>query len=71
MLGAKMCCQECAVGAADLGSGQLDQESCCLFARLMLQSPALPPARFSALVDDFGQLARGAGTPDLLLAYEL
>lgn len=59
------------LGAADLGSGQLDHESCGLFSRLVLQSPSLPAPRFSALVDDFGQLARGAGTPDLLLAYDL
>lgn len=56
---------------AELGGGQLDQDSCALFARLVLQSPTLPAARFSALIDDFGLLARGAATSDVLLAYQL
>ena len=36
-----------------------------------MQEPALSPNRFNALIQDFGNLARGEGTPDVLLAYEL
>ncbi len=55
---------------ADL-SGGLDAESCQLFCRLAMQTPPLSPNRFSALVQDFGSLARGEETSDVLLAYEL
>lgn len=63
-------CLATAAGA-ELGGGLLDQESCDLFSRLVLQTPTLPAPRFSALVDDFGQVAWGLATSDLLLAYEL
>ena len=55
---------------AELGGGQLDQESCALVARLALRTPALPSACVSALTDDVGLLARGAATSDILLASE-
>ena len=57
--------------SAELGGGQIDEDCCALFARLALQKPTLPAPRFSALIDDFGLLARGAATSDVLLAYEL
>ena len=57
--------------AADLSGGTLDIESCQLFCRLVTQTPPLSPNRFSALVQDFGNLAIGEGTSDVLLAYEL
>ena len=57
--------------AADLSSGALDTESCQLFCHLAMQTPPLGPSRFSALLQDFGNLARGEGTTDVLLAYEL
>ena len=56
---------------ADLSGGALDTESCQLFCRLALQMPPLSSSRFSALLQDFGNLARGEGTSDVLLAYEL
>lgn len=56
---------------ADLSGGGLDTESCQLFCRLAMQTPPLSPNRFSALVQDFGTLARGEETSDVLLAYEL
>ncbi|KAA6422701.1 MAG: hypothetical protein FRX49_07236 [Trebouxia sp. A1-2] len=61
----------CSQQYADLSGGGLDTESCQLFCRLAMQTPPLSPNRFSALVQDFGILARGDETPDVLLAYEL
>lgn len=66
-----MSLQYTTVCAADLSGGVLDVESCQLFCRLAMQEPALSPNRFSALIQDFGNLARGEGTADVLLAYEL
>ena len=56
---------------ADLSGGALDSDSCQLFCRLVMQTGALSFHRFSALLQDFGSLARGEGTSDVLLAYEL
>ena len=56
---------------ADLSGGALDSDSCQLFCRLAMQTGALNIHRFSALLQDFGSLARGEGTSDVLLAYEL
>ena len=56
---------------ADLSGGALDSDSCQLFCRLAMQTGALSFHRFSALLQDFGSLARGEGTSDVLLAYEL
>lgn len=56
---------------AELSGGALDLETCQVFRRLAMQTPALTPNRFSALIQDFGNLARGEGTHDVLLAYEL
>ena len=65
-------CYQAVFLAADLSGGALDGDSCQLFCRLAMQStPPLTSQRFSALVQDFGNLARGEGTPDVLLAYEL
>ena len=61
----------CAIAPADLSGGALDPDSCRLFCRLAMQTGALSLHRFSALLQDFGSLARGEGTSDVLLAYEL
>ncbi|DBA84873.1 TPA: hypothetical protein ACH3X1_005892 [Trebouxia sp. C0004] len=61
----------CSQQYADLSGGGLDTESCQQFCRLAMQTPPLSPNRFSALVQDFGTLARGEETSDVLLAYEL
>jgi 2-oxo-4-hydroxy-4-carboxy--5-ureidoimidazoline (OHCU) decarboxylase len=52
-------------GAAE---GYLSPQDCAAFARL---APGLQGARFLALFSDFGLLARGHNTSDVLLAYEL
>lgn len=49
------------------GDGHLSPEDCATFAGL---APQLAGARFNALVVDFGLLARGQNTSDVLLAYE-
>lgn len=54
-----------------MSGGALDPDSCQLFCRLAMQTGALSLHRFSALLQDFGSLARGEGTSDVLLAYEL
>lgn len=62
--------------AAAAGSGQLPgaaggyltPDDCAAFAGL---APRLAGPRFNALLVDFGRLARGENTSDVLLAYEL
>lgn len=49
------------------GDGHLTPDDCARFAAL---APRLNGARFNALVVDFGLLARGQNTSDVLLAYE-
>lgn len=49
------------------GDGHLTPDDCASFAAL---APRLNGARFNALVVDFGLLARGQNTSDVLLAYE-
>lgn len=61
----------CSKQYIDLSGGALDADSCQLFCRLAMQPGALSLHRFSALLQDFGSLARGEGTSDVLLAYEL
>ncbi|KAL4452382.1 hypothetical protein ABPG75_008044 [Micractinium tetrahymenae] len=52
-------------GAAD---GYLTSDDCASFASL---APQLAGPRFNALLVDFGKLARGENTSDVLLAYEM
>lgn len=52
-------------GAAD---GYLTPDDCATFASL---APRLAGPRFNALLVDFGKLARGENTSDVLLAYEM
>ena len=62
--------------AAAAGSGQLPgvaggyltADDC---ATLVALAPSLQGMRFNALVVDFGLLARGHNTSDVLLAYEM
>ena len=51
--------------------GRLELEDANTFARLATRSPPMAAARFAALVADFGGIARGEATPDVLLAYEM
>lgn len=53
-----------------VASGQLSGEDCSTFCALVLGS-TVRGARFAALVVDFGLLARGQNTPDVLLAYQM
>lgn len=53
-----------------VAEGYLTADDCSTFASLAL-SGSLRGPRFSALVVDFAQLARGQNTSDVLLAYEL
>lgn len=48
--------------------GYLTPEDCAKFASL---APRLAGPRFNALLVDFGKLARGENTSDVLLAYEM
>eukprot|EP00887_Chlorella_sp_A99_P002079 scaffold21.g2079.t1 len=50
--------------------GYLTQENCATFCALALGGGLRGP-RFTALVVDFGLLARGSNTSDVLLAYEM
>lgn len=54
-----------------MAAGLLKTADCELFAKLSLRQPALPRGRFDALLIDFAAVARGEGTSDALLAYEL
>jgi hypothetical protein len=54
-----------------MAAGLLRSADCELFAKLALRQPALPRGRFDALLMDFAAVARGEGTSDALLAYEL
>ena len=51
-------------------SGALSVEDCSTFAALALGG-GVRGARFAALVVDFGLLARGQNTSDVLLAYQM
>lgn len=59
------------VVCAGMAAGLLRTADCELFAKLALRQPALPRGRFDALLMDFAAVARGEGTSDALLAYEL
>lgn len=54
-----------------MSSGLLAPEDCIKFRSLALRHPRLMRGRFDALVMDFGALARGEATRDVLLSYEL
>ncbi|KAF8069517.1 IPO13 [Scenedesmus sp. PABB004] len=54
-----------------MAAGLLKPGDCEAFAKCALRSPPLPRGRFDALVMDWGAIARGEGTSDALLAYEL
>jgi hypothetical protein len=63
-----------ALQAPDLpgkAQGLLKDTDCEAFARLALRQPLLPRAKFEALVLDFSLIARGEGSSDALMAYEL
>lgn len=51
-------------------SGQLSSEDCGTFCSIALGGGVRGP-RFMALVMDFGLLARGQNTSDVLLAYQM
>ncbi|CAL8466105.1 g5641 [Coccomyxa elongata] len=51
--------------------GRLSKEDCENFLKIVLKRPLLPVFRFGALVTDFGSIARGERTADLLLGYEM
>ncbi|GAB4818769.1 hypothetical protein N2152v2_005815 [Parachlorella kessleri] len=53
-----------------VASGQLTGEDCSVFAGIALGG-AVRGARFAALCMDFGLLARGQNTSDVLLAYQM
>ena len=49
----------------------MTEEDCSRFYRAATRTPPLAPMRFSALVTDFSNIARGEATGDMLLAYDL
>jgi hypothetical protein len=53
-----------------VAEGQLSGEDCSQFCEIALGG-GVRGARFAALVMDFGLLARGQNTPDVLLAYQM
>jgi hypothetical protein len=53
-----------------VAEGQLSGEDCSQFCGIALGG-AVRGARFAALVMDFGLLARGHNTSDVLLAYQM
>ena len=50
---------------------QMTEDDCSRFYRTATRTPPLAPMRFSSLVSDFSNIARGEATGDMLLAYEL
>mmetsp|Transcript_17088 Transcript_17088/g.51068 ORF Transcript_17088/g.51068 Transcript_17088/m.51068 type:complete len:994 (+) Transcript_17088:167-3148(+) len=50
---------------------QMTEDDCSRFYSIATRTPPLPPMRFSALVIDFANIARGEATGDMLLSYEL
>eukprot|EP00879_Flechtneria_rotunda_P013989 GHRR01014615.1.p1 GENE.GHRR01014615.1~~GHRR01014615.1.p1 ORF type:complete len:901 (+),score=383.80 GHRR01014615.1:2232-4934(+) len=54
-----------------MAAGLLKPSDCETFAKLALRQPPLPRGRFDAMLMDFAAIARGEGTSDALLAYEL
>ena len=65
VLARHLCC-----GCAGGQGSRLTAEDCKAFGRLAL-SGKLVDQRFVAMASDFGLIARGQATPDVLLAYEL
>jgi hypothetical protein len=49
----------------------LKPEDCRAFGAVALQERVLLRGRFDALVADFASIARGEGTADALLAYQM
>jgi hypothetical protein len=49
----------------------LKPEDCQAFVAIALQEQVLLRGRFDALVADFANIARGEGTSDALLAYQM
>lgn len=61
---------DCVEGAGVMGH-QMTEDDCSRFYSIATRTPPLPPMRFSALVIDFANIARGEATGDMLLSYEL
>lgn len=59
-----MCC-------AGVAEGRITAEDLHKFLQAATQADMLSAIRFTALVTDFSRIARGEGTSDLLLSYEL